>query len=248
MSPFRRSPNHTLIIISGLMAILVLSGCAGLGLNSPTATPIPEVGTEPPATQELVECVPIRLANSTGLSLLTFPDGSQIFLGPETEFEFIPMGSCMGADTHRVTLLKGEIAVSSLLPLTDPFTVFGPEGTKTTLSETGLVLIDPETGVFQVNCTNGICSLGISDQPYALVCGETGEIDPDRNYIGPDDIDLDRLTPYGDWLMPKCDLAPTQPPAATETPAPDTGATATAACSDWLNQFPLTPCPIIINP
>ena len=245
----KKSSNQTWKIISSLMTILILSGCAGLGLNSPTATPIPDVGTEPPATQELVECKPLRVANSAGLALLTFTDGSQVFLGPETEFDFIPMGSCTDATMHRVYLIKGELAVNSLLPLTDPFMVYSPDGAIATLSKTGLVRIDVDTGVFQVNCTKGNCSLlGSGTQPYALACGKAGETDLDGQYTGPDGIDLDLLTPYGDWLMPKCDLVPTQPPAATETPAPDTGATATAACSDWLNQFPLTPCPTNINP
>ena len=184
----------------------------------------------------------MRVANSAGLALLTFTDGSQVFLGPETEFDFIPMGSCTGADAHRVTLLKGEIAISSLLPLPDLFIVDNGGGIEATLSETGLVRIDAETGTMQVNCTNGICSLGNSSQPFALVCGETGEIELDGQYTGPDDIDLDLLKPYGDWLMPKCDLVP------TPTPTPNIGATSTAACSDWLNQFPLTPCPTNINP
>ena len=232
----------------GIITILGISACTVLFPVSPTTTPIPDVGTEPPASQPMVECKPLRVANSSGLALLTFTDGSQVFLGPETEFDFIPMGSCTDATTHQVFLIKGEIAVSSLLSITNPFTVYSPNGAKASLSKTGLVRIDADTGVFQVNCTNGICSLGISSQPYALVCGEAGEIDLDRQYTGPDDIDLDLLTPYGNWLMPKCELAPTQPPSATETPTPDTGATATAACSDWLNQFPLTPCPTNIIP
>jgi len=231
----------------GIISLLGVSACAGLSTVSPTGTPTPDGGTEPPATQPVVACIPMRVANSAGLALLTLIDGSQVFLGPETEFEFIPMGSCTGADTHRVTLLKGEIAVSSLLPITNPFTVFSPNGTKATLDQNGLVRIDPETGNFQVNCSNGNCTIGMDPQPSILTCGQAGTFDLEGQFSGPDEIDLDLLAPYGDWLLPKCDLVPTETPSG-ETPVPDIGATATAACSAWLNQFPLTPCPTTIIP
>jgi hypothetical protein len=243
----KKSSSHILKVIFGIFTIIMLAGCAGLTPASPTGTPTPDGGTEPPATEVPLECQPMRIANSAGLALLTLADGSQVFLGPDTEFEFIPMGSCTGADTHRVTLMKGEIAISSLLSPDNPFTVFSPEGAKATLDKNGLVRIDSETGDFQVNCSNGNCTLGSEPQPQLLVCGQAGMLDLEGQYTGPDDIDLDLLTPYGDWLLPKCDLVPTETPA-TETPGPDVGATATAACSDWLNQFPLTPCPTTSNP
>ncbi|MFC2063924.1 hypothetical protein ACFLXB_02380 [Chloroflexota bacterium] len=242
MQPKQNKIWQVLMTLLAIVSLLAISACTEIFPVTPTSTQNLVVSTEPPATQPLVECIPMRVANSAGLALLTFTDGSQVFLGPETEFDFIPMGSCTGAATHRVTLLKGEIAISSLLPLPVLFIVDNGGGIEATLSETGLVRIDAETDALQVNCTNGICSLGNSSQPFALVCGETGEIELDGQYTGPDEIDLDLLIPYGDWLMPKCDLVP------NPTPTPNIGATSTAACSDWLNQFPLTPCPTNINP
>jgi hypothetical protein len=38
-------------------------------------------------------------------------------------------------------------------------------------------------------------------------------------------------------------ITPTMTPTKTFTPTPDLNATATAACSDFMEQFPGTPCP-----
>ena len=247
MRPVKSKTWKVMMAVLGIISLLGVAGCAGLNPSSPTGTPTPGNGTEPPATEAVIECQPMRVANSAGLALLTLADGSQVFLGPETELEFIPMGSCTGADTHRVTLKKGEIAINSLLSPENPFIVFSPEGAKATLDKNGLVRIDSETGDFEVDCSNGNCTLSKDTQPEMLTCGQKGTLSLEGQYSGPDDIDLNLLTPYGDWLLPKCDITPTEP-AATETPAPNLGATATAVCSDWLNQFPLTPCPTSSNP
>jgi hypothetical protein len=54
-------------------------------------------------------------------------------------------------------------------------------------------------------------------------------------------VDLSTLMQYGDWVMPKCSIPP------TEVPTPDKPGTATAYCASHNSQFPLTPCPTI-NP
>jgi hypothetical protein len=233
-----------LILLLGVMTVLVVTGCAGLTGNTPVPPPIVQIQTELPPTPLPAECKPVRFANSEGLSLITFPDGSQVFLGTNTEVDFIPGGYCPGIKEHRAYLLRGEIAVRSLLPLDSLFSVFSPEGFKVTLDNTGLVSYDTDKKLLTLNCSNGNCTIGTVQQPYLLTCGQMVEFDQNAIPNGPFGINVSVLEPYGDWLLPKCDLLP----PATSTPTPDIGATATAACSAWNNEFPSTPCPTFSSP
>lgn len=235
-----------LIISLIIMTVLVITGCSFLIGQTPPP-PTEQVTTVAPPTPLPVECKPIRFANSQGLSLITFPDGSQVFLGTNTEIDFIPGGFCPGIKEHRATLLRGELAVRSLLPPDSLFTVFSPEGFKVTLDETGLVNYNQETRLLTLNCTNGNCTIGTEEQPYLLTCGQMVEFDQNAVPNGPFGINISVLAPYGDWLFPKCDFIP-EVPTSTPTPTPDVGATATAACSAWNNQFPSTPCPTFPSP
>jgi hypothetical protein len=231
-----------LVLSLGILTILVLSGCAALTGQTPVPPPTLPDQTEPPPTPVPTECKPIRFANSDGLSLLTLPDGSQVFLGSNTEIDFIPAGYCPGITQHQATLLRGEIAVRSLLPEGSLFTVFSPEGFKVTLDDTGFVTYSVENTLLTLNCSNGNCTIGTEQQPYVLTCGQLVEFDQNAVLNGPFAINVSVLAPYGDWLLPKCDI-PEVP-----TPTPDIGATATAACSAWNAEFLLTPCPTFSNP
>ncbi len=234
-----------LILLLGIITILVITGCSALTGQTPVPPPTEPGQTEPPPTPLPTECKPIRIANSDGLSLITLPDGSQIFLGNNTEIDFIPGGYCLGISEHRAYLLRGEIAVRSLLPDDSLFTVFSPEGFKVTLDDTGLVTYNLEKTLLTLNCSNGNCTIGTEQQPYLLTCGQMVEFDQNAVPNGPFGITVSVLEPYGDWLLPKCDFTPPEP---TSTPTPDIGATATAACSAWNNEFPSTPCPTFSNP
>ena len=44
-------------------------------------------------------------------------------------------------------------------------------------------------------------------------------------------------------LPPEDSETPPIPPTTTQSPTPDLDATATAACSDFMDEFPGTPCP-----
>jgi len=236
-----------LIILLGIMTALVITGCAALTGQTPVSPPTEPAQTEPLPTPLPTECKPIRFANSEGLSLLTFPDGSQMFLGNNTEIDFIPAGYCPGITEHRAYLLRGEIAIRSLLPDDSWFTVFSPEGFKVTLEKTGLVNYNLENKLLTLNCSNGNCTIGTEQQPYLITCGQMVEFDQNAVPNGPFGINVSVLAPYGDWLLPKCDFIPEEP-TSTPTPTPDVGATATAACSAWNNEFPSTPCPTLSNP
>jgi hypothetical protein len=249
MSSNTSKPNLRifLILLLGIMIVLVITGCDALTGRTPLPPPTEQVQTEPPPTALPTECKPIGFANSEGLSLITFPDGSQVFLGANTEVDFIPGGYCPGINEHHAYLLRGEIAVRSLLQDDSLFSVFSPEGFKVTLDDTGLVVYDQENKLLTLNCSNGNCTIGTEKQSYLVTCGQMVEFDQNAVPNGPFGINVSMLAPYGDWLLPKCDSIP-EVPTSTPTPTPDVGATATAACSAWNNEFPSTPCPTFSNP
>lgn len=229
----------------GILIILVMVGCSVFTppTQVPTQVPIP---TEPPATQVPPDCKSMRFANTVGMALLNLPDGSQVFMNSDTEFDFIPGNYCPDRPAHQVILLKGEIAIHSILPQDILFAVFSPEGYKITLNETALVRYDQAGKRLAVYCSNGFCTLGTDAQPVLITCGQMAELDQAGNLSGPFVIDVSVLQPYGEWLLPRCGNFTTSTPAE-DTPSYDFGATATAACSAWNNQFPSTPCPTM-NP
>lgn len=236
---------QTSIASVGLIVALILASCSGIKTPTPTVTPLPGTGT--PGTPVTDTCKPMRVASSSGMALLNLPDGSQVFLAPNTEFDFIPSGYCPGDALHQLTLIKGEIALRSILPNERLFKIITPEGYTVTLNDTGLITYDMDKKRTTVNCTNGFCTMGTEAQPVMITCGQMAEIDPGPVINGPFGIDLTKLAPYGDWLMPKCGQGATVTPSIS-TPTPDFGATATAICSDWQNNFPMTPCPTFTNP
>jgi len=241
-----KSILRTLVGCAGLIVILMLASCSGINTPTQVLTPLPGTGT-PSVTQEPNSCKPMRVATSNGIALLNLPDGSQVFLAANTEFDFVPAGNCPGESAHQLSLIKGEIAVRSITPNEQLFKIITPEGYLVTLNDTGLITYDLEKHRVTVNCSNGFCTLGTADKPVMITCGQMAEMDPGPVINGPFAIDTSKLAPYGEWLMPKCGQGSTATPAVS-TPTPDIGATATAICSDWKNQFPMTPCPTMTNP
>jgi hypothetical protein len=235
-------PAHTLLV---LMAILALSACApAVTLTQTSAPPTMPATISPIATTPgPVTCSSISASNDVGLTLLVMPDGVGVYLGSTTDIEFTPGGYCPSNETDQVVLRNGQVAIRSLLPLGESISVTSHGNFIATINDTGLVSYDPTSGIFQVSCSNGSCTLG-TDLRYmnSLACGESGFLDSNGSFSGPFPVDQDSLAVFGDWLLSKC----LQTATSTPTPpvgTPDTAATATAYCASFNEQFPLTPCP-----
>ena len=238
-----RSPySFFLALVSlGTIVVIVLTGCQ----PGPTPTHTPTSITEPVTTPLPSNCEPIIVSNGSGQTILTLPDGSQIYLADYTEIEFTPAGYCQGVDEHHILLKQGAVAIHSLLPVGRWIVVSNPDGYLAQLSETGLVIFDPEGQLFTLACTNGTCALGTNAENLtSLGCGESADLDADGKFSGPFNVDPAMLVEFGEWLQPKCAPARTSTPRpSTATPTPDTAATATAFCASFHSQFALTPCP-----
>ncbi len=225
------------LVSLGILAAIVLTGCQ--------PGPTPTSPTEPVATPLPAQCDPITVSNGSGQTVLTLPDGSQIYLAASTEIEFTPAGYCPGLEEHHILLKQGAVAIHSLLPEGRWIVVSSPDGYLAQLGETGLVTFDPEGHLFTLACTNGTCALGADvDKLTPLGCGESADLDADGNFSGPFNVDPATLVQFGEWLQPKCAPARTSTPKpSTQTPTPDAAATATAYCASFHSQFALTPCP-----
>jgi len=241
-----RSPHNPLMTLALFMilSVIVLAGCqpgsnptqlltSPIDLPEPTNTPLP------------TRCDPITARNDIGLTVLTLADGSQIYLGENTEIVFTPVRYCPGLEEHHIILKQGQVAVSSKLPEGKLVQINSPEGYLAQLGKTGLVAYKPDEHIFALSCSNEPCSLGVSaGSLITLTCGQSAVLDAAGTLRGPTAINTTELIPFGEWLMPQCALAPTP----TDTPAPPVGtpnpaATATASCKSFQDKFPLTPCP-----
>jgi hypothetical protein len=234
------------------LAILILNGCLSTPSPSPTLSPtetqiqsptqpsLPKLGITPPATR----CDPISATSGNGQTILTLPDGSQIYLAADTEIEFTPAGYCPELKEHNIFIKRGQVAIRSLLASGKSIVITSPDGYIALVSDTGMVTFDVTGHIFTLACTNGGCALGPdSTKLTSLDCRQSANLDSAGNFKGPSPVDPAPLAQYGDWLLPKCSL-----PTATSTPTPkvvtpDIAATATAYCVSFKNQFQLTPCP-----
>jgi hypothetical protein len=227
----------TALVVLVILTIISLVGCQ-LGSNLTQTLATQTSLTEPINTPLPTHCDPITASNDTGLTILTLPDGSLIYLGPNTEIIFTPAGYCPGLEEHHILLKQGQVAISSKLPEGKLIQITSPDGYLAQVSKTGLVTFDPAKQSLKLDCTSGRCALGVAiDKLTALGCGESAVLDAAGNFSGPTAIDTVSLVLFGEWLLPKCGVIP----AAVGTP--DVAATATASCASFESQFPLTPCP-----
>jgi hypothetical protein len=244
-----RSPYTLFItlVLLVIMAATLLTGCA------PSSTPTPTQQPTPVATPLPVHCNPINVSTGAGQTILTLPDGSQIYLAENTEIDITPAGYCGGNEQHAIMLKQGQVAINSLLPAGKMVIITSPNGYIGQVSETGLVTFDPSASLFTLACTNGTCTLAAkADKLTSLNCGESAFLDTYGNFNGPFNVDPETLVHFGEWLQPKCPpertstpKPATATPIPTETPTLDMGATATAYCGSFNHQFPLTPCPTV---
>jgi hypothetical protein len=230
------------LVSLGIFTVIIMTSCQPDRIE--TSSP------EPVTTPLTGKCDPITASNDIGMTILTLPDGSLIYLAESTEIEFTPAGYCQGVDEHRILLNQGQVAIHSLLPEGKWTVVRSPDGYLAKVGDTGLVSFDPEGRGFTLACTNGSCALGVNVDTLTLLgCGESAELDATGNFIGPFNVDTDSLVQFGQWLQPKCAPAQTSTPKSpTNTLIPatetlDAAATATASCASFHRQFPLTPCP-----
>jgi hypothetical protein len=242
-----RSPySLSLALVSlGTIVVFILTGCQPSPNLTPTNSP------EPVVTPLQSHCGSINISNDIGQTVLTLPDGSQIYMTENTEIDFTPVGYCPGLEEHHILLKKGQVAINSLLPAGKRIVISNPNGYVAQVDKTGLVTFDPVSFQFSLACTDGSCNLGTTPNKLHVVnCAESAYLDSNGSFFGPFNIDPDTLVPFGDWLQPQC------VPAMTSTPKPPTvttastatvnmGATATAYCSSFKQQFPLTPCPTL---
>jgi hypothetical protein len=255
----------SVLILVVVPVVLSLGGCQPVNdlftvpTEIPTQAPLstPVQGTPTPN-----RCGHIRIYSGGGLVSMILRDGSQIQLAPETEIEVLQGEDCPGTPNHWILIREGQIAVRSMPAGGKKVTIVTLENYTAILDSTALVSYSSETGRFDLECTNGSCSVGPNLQTQtALSCGQAAGIDQGGVFFGPLEIDLASLVPYETWLQPNCTnyktptatatFTPTSTPTATETPTItmtptptlNLAATATALCSSFHSRFPLTPCP-----
>jgi hypothetical protein len=252
-----------------ILSFILLAGCGliptqqstapameSLPTASPTAVELPKLTETPPPSI----CLPFTASNDSGTSVITLADGSQLFLGSDTEISLIPAGYCNGSSTHNVSIKKGQVAVHSAAPIWATIVITSPEGHIANIGASGLVTYDASTQAFSLQCSNVNCSLGRDVTALAPVeCGVGMSLDINGNPNSMMPVDPAFLGTIGNWLIPQCQvpqsvgsplegptatLEATQTATATGTATPDTfAATATAFCDAFHRIFVTTPCP-----
>jgi len=193
-----------------------------------TATPVPE-------DEQITNYGPLC---KVSLSYIRFPDGSELYLAPETEIEILSIEDLStGISGYEILLKRGQLVIVSKLPLETWFTVANPSGHKARLS--GLIMYisyEIEIGDFDVICVDGNCEFESASQAIFQLSSEfEGWLDENGNFQGPFEIDITALREgCGEDY-----ISVVIPPTAT----PDIGATATAFCGDFEEENPGTPCP-----
>lgn len=244
--------------LSFILLIVGLGVCA-LVACAPETTTLPPTVLVSTDTLQPTPCNPMVINSSSGITKVSLPDGSEVYLSENTEVELTVAGSCPGVIDDIVVLLDGQVAIHSHLPVGTWFLVKDPGGNIAQLIDTGVVSFDPGSGLFLLECTNGNCELGRNFQQLTqLGCNTGGSLDQNGNFIESITIDINTLqTKYGDWIVPLCVATATPTPSNTpissnsptpsSTPTligtPNLKATATAACISFHSKFPQTPCP-----
>lgn len=216
---------------------IIVSGCSPAlkTTTKSTSEPMEDTSTPFPADVPIPTFGPLCKLD---LSNIRFPDGSELYLAPETEIEILTIAD-PSTETSGIEILlrRGQLVIVSKLPLDTWFTVVNSGGDKARLA--GLIMYvsyDIEIGNFDVICVDGNCEFESAVQAIFQLSSEfEGWLDENGNFQGPFEIDINTLREgcgedYISVVIPP-------------TPTPDIGATATAFCGDFEEENPGTPCP-----
>ena len=236
----RRNYFHKTIILSVFLAAILISACSFSGTSTPlsdaTSTPASETSTE--------DILATETPAAQGSSVIKFPDGSEITLYTGAQIDIITiLDLAPDVSAHAITLQKGHIIVSSQLPDGIWFSVLNPLSYVVVVTGSIMELeFDPESGFYLLDCIEGTCKMGTDNEHlFDVLEGQQACMDEAGNFFGPfDDIAFEDLS---DLCQNSISIEPPTSVAETSTATPDIRASATAACSDFEDDFPGTPCP-----
>lgn len=243
-SPDKNKLKHFILIkarlvLLAIIALFALAGC--VLLSTPSAQP---ALTDTPASSGENN---LQSGSACPASAF-FLDGAEVFLSSGSRIAINKISDpTIGTSGDEVSLYHGEIVVNSLLPADKWVEVFSPNGFTARLSgRTMIVAYEGTGGQFTVACLDGVCKIGPDPQHLTDLGSNTqASLDKDGNFLGPFAISLEGLASSCETIF---QTFKTPTPIPTETLVPtlpvDTAATATAACQQFHDQFPLTPtCP-----
>jgi len=189
-------------------------------------------------------------SDSGGMAVLDLPDGSTIFIGPDTVISLTSVADPAAQTKNTlITIKSGKLVVKVSLRAGNTFAVQTNDGRTAKVEGTVMgVLITPTR--FEVDCFEGHCSIGtktasqsISGNQYSGFDGQSlGEVK------GPARCEEWRKNfPNQDIFAEIGVCVPSTPTPAqsTLTPEPTINAEATRACNAWksdIHNF-LKPCP-----
>ena len=217
--------------------IILVSGCSSP--KNATGTPMTKTGEDTP-TPVPVEVLITKYGPlcKVSLSYIRFPDGSELYLAPDTEIEILSIEELStGISSYEVLLSRGQLVILSQPPQEIQFTVISPEGYIVKLiGSLMFVGIEEDLGKITAICVDGVCELGSDLQSLVRLAAESeGWLDENGGFLGPFEIDITALSEgCGE------DFIAVQLPAS---PTPDLDATATAFCGNFEEENPGTPCP-----
>jgi len=233
----RKIQFHKIFFTITIAIVILISGCSSQ--KNSTASPISKAGEDTPIpVPEEVLITTFGPLCKIGLSYIRFPDGSELFLGPETEIEILTIADLStGTPGYEVLLRHGYLVILSQPPQEIQFTVFSLEGYIAQMAGSLMYVgIEEETGNFKALCVDGVCDLGSDPESFlSLPEGSEGWLNLAGDFQGPFEIDFNVLREgcgenYISVVIPP-------------TPTPDVDATATAFCGDFEEENPGTPCP-----
>ena len=174
-------------------------------------------------------------------------DGPEIFLRTDSRIAVIQAPDQTGGRFRDdIFVSHGEIVVNSLLPAEQWVEVVTPNGFLAQLAgATMIVAYEGDGGQFTVACIDGNCKIGPdAGHLNELPSNSQGSLDKDGTFLGLAAVSLEVLPAACKTILNSDSIVPistvTNTPEVTATP----NATATAACQEFHNQFPLTPtCP-----
>jgi hypothetical protein len=240
--PFR---SAMIILAMILVFVLMVSACkpAPAWTPPPTVPPLPV----PLADTPVPPSIPVTGPQN---SVMTLSDGSKIILKPDTDVKIMTLpGIPAGSTEVMLQINHGEIMVVPNPDNKNWFTVLSSKLNVARIQGCAMVVnFDEMSGDYGMKCIGGNCEAGVKIDNVFQVPANMELLFQGGIYQDPASLDFAKLTEeYGDAL-PVC-AADAQiqsiPVTGGETPtvAPDFGATATSACSDFHRKFPATPCP-----
>ena len=174
---------------------VLLSGCSYQLKAAAKSTPEPvkDLSSSNPKEDQNTTFGPLC---KTGQSYVRLPDGTEIFLAAETEFEISSLSDLStGSSGHELLLRHGQIVLLSQLPPGTWLTIVNPAGYIVRLDgSTMLVGFDNNSGRFSAVCLNGICELGSDPEDlFQLALDSRAWLDENGTLRGPFEIDINEL-------------------------------------------------------